>query len=375
MLYLAHNGAWPTVDGGRRRDAELMPRLWDKADIEYVAISQACERDTRGLTERAPGVSNWHVFPDESSRQTIPDRSSVKARVLLERTWAEFDIIHVEGHYLLDLLPRCAWYRVVLVEHNVESELLLQRAHLGEKIRRSEIDRVRRREQQAWQDVGRLVVLTADDAALVARRTARRPVVITNGWDHLDGECEVTGERCDARPQVTFVGNYEYAPNRDAINWLLDEIFPMVRARVPAVQLRLVGNAVPQILGGDRVEAVGWADDLPREYRRADVVVVPLRIGGGVKVKVTEALQQGCQVVTTAVGAQGIPSPFREQLAIGASAEELADLIANAVARRNQPRPVEVPPGSPTWDGAAAKLLTYWESVGDRTAPAAEESR
>lgn len=375
VLYLAHNGAWPTVDGGRRRDAELLPRLWDKASIDYVAVSQAYDRDTRGLSDRAPAVNRWRVFRDESSPKPVPARVSGAARDLLAKSWSDFDTIHVEGHYLLDLLPRSAWPRVVLVEHNVESELLRQRSQVGQAIQPAEIDRVRRREQSAWRGVGQLVMLTEDDAALVASRTERRPAVITNGWDHLDGRRAVRSDQRQPEPQVSFVGNYEYAPNRDAIAWLLDEIFPKVRMRVPGVHLRLIGNAVPQDLGSEGVAAIGWTDDLIQEYWRADVVVVPLRIGGGVKVKVTEALQQGCCVVTTPIGAQGIPGLFREQLAIGKTADELADLIATAIGRTSHARPpAGALPAGPTWDSAAEKLLTHWQRVGGRMSSVQREN-
>jgi polysaccharide biosynthesis protein PslH len=376
VLYLAHNGAWPSVDGGRRRDAELLPRLWAKADIDYLAVSQAYERDVRGLIERVPGVRTWRVFADESLNRIFPERSSVAASALLADTWPEFDAIHVEGHYMLDLLPHPAWRRVVLVEHNIESELLRQRVKVGERVRGSEIEVVRSREQRAWQDVGELVTLSHDDAALVAARTSRCPEVITNGWDHLANgrEEEVPSAPGCGGPQVLFVGNYEYGPNRDAIRWLIDEIFPIIRGRLPDAQLRLVGNKVPRSLIGDQVMAVGWVEELPREYRQADVVIVPLRVGGGVKVKVTEALQQGCLVVATLVGAQGIPSPFREQLKIGASAEDLANLVVDA-AKQGSRQPTQVLQEAPTWDSAAERLFDRWQFVGCQEASATKENR
>lgn len=141
---------------------------------------------------------------------------------------------------------------------------------------------------------------------------------------------EVVGDaRPDGRANVLFVAGFAHPPNVDAARWLVDEIMPLVWARHPGVVLSLVGsNPTDDVkaLAGARVEVTGFVSDaeLQRRYAHARVAVVPLRYGAGVKNKVVEALQQGLPLVTTPVGAQGLPGVDRACV-IGDDAAAIAD--------------------------------------------------
>lgn len=116
----------------------------------------------------------------------------------------------------------------------------------------------------------------------------------------------------DGRSGVLFVAGFAHSPNVDAAKWLVKEIMPHVWSRVPGVKVSLVGsNPTSEVvaLAGPDVEVTGYVSDeeLDRRYRAARVAVVPLRFGAGIKSKVVEALQQGLPLVTTHVGAQGLP--------------------------------------------------------------------
>lgn len=374
ILFLAHNGAWPTTDGGRRRDAELLPRLWDKAWIDYVAISQNPVQDEQGLRSSGVGLRRWRIFPDESPGGAVPQRESRPARELLKRIWATYDAIHVEGHYLLKLLPAEAYSRVVLVEHNVESRILDQRLRLGEPISLTMLDQLRRTERAAWRRVGSVIALTDDDAAQLTKWTRRPARVIVNGWDHLfrsgSGVWQARRGVADPRLRLLFVANYDYYPNKDATSWLVERIMPEVRkvlcGRPAEAYLRLVGNAMtPPLAQVPDVEAVGWVGDLAAEYRNADVVVAPLRIGGGIKVKVTEALYHGCYTVTTTVGAQGVPKNI-PGMRIADDARRFAELACAPVVQPTEVLRLMAQRDStcmPSWDAASTATYRVWAGI------------
>ena len=124
----------------------------------------------------------------------------------------------------------------------------------------------------------------------------------------------------DALPQyapshvqdVLFVGGYGHPPNVDAATWLVDEILPRVHETLPAATLHLVGSNPPDSvreLAGDTVTVHGYVTDeeLAALYRRVGAAIVPLRYGAGVKGKVIEAIAAHVPLVTTEVGAEGIP--------------------------------------------------------------------
>ena len=131
---------------------------------------------------------------------------------------------------------------------------------------------------------------------------------------------------------IVFVGGFRHTPNEDAALWLASEIMPRLRQHFPAVTLTIVGsNPTPAVLGlaGKGIEVRGFVSDeeLDAIYSQARVALCPLRVGAGVKLKVVEAMHRGVAVVTTTVGAQGLPG-LSELIDVTDTAEGLAEAAA-----------------------------------------------
>jgi succinoglycan biosynthesis protein ExoO len=131
-----------------------------------------------------------------------------------------------------------------------------------------------------------------------------------------------------------FVGS-RIAPNENALNWLLAEVWPIVRTHCPQATLAIVGtvahapegNTAPNVEAG--VEAIGPVPSLDAEYQRASVCLVPLRIGSGIKIKLLEALSFGKAIVTTSVGVEGLEEVASEVVDI---ADDPSTFAAHIVA-------------------------------------------
>ncbi|WP_406827635.1 glycosyltransferase [Microbulbifer sp. ARAS458-1] len=136
-----------------------------------------------------------------------------------------------------------------------------------------------------------------------------------------------------ARKDLLFVGGFTHTPNVDAVLWFISEVMEKVRAVDPEVRLHVVGSNVPDEisdLASANVIVHGFVSDAELEqlYRAVRVCVVPLRYGAGVKGKVLEALQAGVPLVTTPIGAEGIPAS-ETVMAVAESADDFAhELIA-----------------------------------------------
>ena len=142
---------------------------------------------------------------------------------------------------------------------------------------------------------------------------------------------------------ILFTGTFTHLPNREAALWLAREILPAVRAKAPAASLRIVGSAPPaeiRDLAGQGIEVVADAPEMEPHLRAAAVVVAPVRSGGGMRMKVLEAMARAKAVVTTPLGAEGFTSiDPRPPLAIAEDsagiAAALASLLGDEAGRRD----------------------------------------
>jgi glycosyltransferase involved in cell wall biosynthesis len=153
------------------------------------------------------------------------------------------------------------------------------------------------------------VVFSEKDAAILRGHGVRRPVriLLPPLVDDSAADLPALGDV----PVVLFVGYLSRPENIDAVEWLLTDIWPVVRRAVPQARLRIIGAGAPaflsdQIAAAEGAEWLGFVDDLNPIYADSAVAVAPLRLGAGVKFKVVEAMAAGLPVVATPVGAEGI---------------------------------------------------------------------
>jgi glycosyltransferase involved in cell wall biosynthesis len=134
----------------------------------------------------------------------------------------------------------------------------------------------------------------------------------------------------DSSRELLFLGNYTHPPNVDGALWLGREIMPILRTRCPGVRLSIAGPWPPpevRALAATDVRVEGLVEDLTPCFERAAVVIAPLRIGGGMRMKVVEAMAFGRPVVTTPRGAEGIFDAATDSLVV---AEDTTGLAAAA---------------------------------------------
>jgi glycosyltransferase involved in cell wall biosynthesis len=191
-------------------------------------------------------------------------------------------------------------------------------------------------ERRSLRSLRTAVVLSDKDEALLARRGAAGRVVVLPPPLTDEDMPPVARAAAPSVPEVLFVGALWRSENEDAALWLLREVWPRVRARIPGARLTIAGADPTRPLreAVDRAEAVeltGRVESLAPYYRRASVAVAPMRFGAGVKLKAVAAMLWGVPVVATTVGAEGIDGP-EVFVAIEDDPAALAAAVARALA-------------------------------------------
>ena len=334
---------WPINSGKRIRTYQLLTRLARWHELHFITRSNA------DPAEVAPAVAEFArcgiattVVPC-----TLPPRRGLRfglrlvgnlfsplpysvashlqrpylAAIAAHARTAAVDLWHCEWtpyaqHLRAALGARLDGCRWVVMAHNVES-LIWQRyaEHEPQRFKRwyieKQLNKFRRFERWAYSSATRTIAVSQADADLIRHQYHGRDVsVVENGVDPAWFKPNEAARREPA--SLLFMGSLDWRPNLDAVDSLLHEILPRVRQAVPEVRVRLVGrNPSPELRQRlaryPQVQLHANVEDVRPYLHAASALIVPLRIGGGSRLKILEALAAGTPVISTAVGAEGLP--------------------------------------------------------------------
>jgi glycosyltransferase involved in cell wall biosynthesis len=224
------------------------------------------------------------------------------------------DLLHMETLFLAGHVRAATAAPLVLDHHNVESHLLERRAARANPLARAYLAAQARRVAAREAELGgraavNLVVSELDGRRMGERVPGARLHVVPNGVD-VDFFRPDPGRR--VRPGgLLWVGAMDWFPNRDAVDWTADVLWPALAADGAHRTLTVVGKAAPPSVAAlaardGRVSAPGFVDDVRPYVAEADVFVCPIRVGGGTRLKVLNVLAMGCPLVATAVAVEGL---------------------------------------------------------------------
>ncbi len=233
--------------------------------------------------------------------------------------------------------------RLVLNSHEMGSLPRLRRAAAS----RQPLARVSlRSEARAWErlqvDASRwadtTLCVTDQDRQLLESLGGRACVTVPLG---IDTESVVPVWEREGPPNLLFVGSFGHRPNREAAKFLIDKVWPRIAQYSRLTRLFLAGRGSDTFWEGmgrrdERIVALGYVEDLATLYRQCRLFVAPLTEGGGIKIKILEAMARGIPVVTTAIGAEGIVEPNEDALAIAPADAAFAEATIQALDRPDQ---------------------------------------
>ncbi|MDY0747247.1 glycosyltransferase family 4 protein [Paucibacter sp. R3-3] len=320
---------FPADAGGKIRTGNILRGLKESGQFDITLLSPATGEQQREwqhelgrLCERfidwmpSPPRPRWRRAPDLLSSLPInvaADRTPAAVAAVEQVLAAErFDVAVFDFVHAAVLRPETLSGATVCFTHNVEAEIFERHAKTAASaplrwLWSGQARKMRRFERAELARFTRVVAVSERDAQMFAKQDGLTTVrAIPTG---VDLDFFSWQPPTDGAPTVVFTGSMDWEANVDGIRFYIDEVWPRVRAKRPDAQLRVVGKNPPLGLvqrNEPGVSFTGFVDDVRRHVRDAQAFVIPLRVGGGTRIKAFEAMAMGLPVVSTSIGIEGL---------------------------------------------------------------------
>ena len=366
ILWVKANKILPVHSGGDLRSFNILRQLGAKHGVTFFSYYDGpadAEYDGK-LSEQLPGAVCISTEREQNSSlaraidylsrlpQTAPYAvsrfGSDRVRARLHACVAERkpDVIVLDFLDAAINFPKHASIPTVLFQHNVESEIWRRHANNGSSgvkklMYRLEFSKMLRYERAAVAEFDHVIAVSEHDRQLMSAWVdPRRITVVPTGVDteqfcpgqSFNLQNPSSQDASSQNPLVMFVGAMDWEPNVDAVKYFCAEIWPHVLAKVPQAKFRIVGrnpDARVKALVSSSVEVTGRVPSVVEHLREAAVVVVPLRVGGGTRLKIYEAMAVGRAVVSTSVGAEGLDVHHERDIILSDTAANFAESVTS----------------------------------------------
>lgn len=360
ILFLTPQLPYPPEQGTSIRNYNLLVDVARRHDVSLLSFVEEGPRDLGPLADLCRVLRTVPVpkrtsqdrletllmtpLPDMARRLYAPEFVAALRTLLNEY---RFDVVQIEG---IELAPYAfvvaEWLgdkapTLIFDEHN--AEYVLQRRACQTDVRNPrrwlqacyslmQWQRLVRFERRVCELVDAVVCVSEADAeALRQLVPGLQPMLIPNGVDVARYRPDLPDDIPLQHPALVFTGKMDFRPNVDAMLWFCRQVWPKITARMPETHLYIVGkNPHPQLeplRRDERVTITGYVQDSLPYFGGADVYIVPLRIGGGTRLKVLEAMATGKALVSTTLGIEGIALTPGQHVLVGDSPDAFADAV------------------------------------------------
>lgn len=258
------------------------------------------------------------------------------------------DVVQLESLFMapyIDTVRRFSKARVVLRSHNLEHRIWKKVAKWTEKPLKKVYlkllsEQLRKYEERILNEIDGLVTISEEDAENFERMGCKVPnITVPYGIDTKHWRPGPT-EGSEKDPHFFHLGSMDWIPNQEAVDFLLEEVWPLVRERLPNAELRLLGKNMDrnedEVPPG--VQVVGEVEDAKDAILKNGIMLVPLRSGSGIRVRIVQGMALGKAIVSTSLGLSGIPARDRVDVSIADEpwdfAERMVELASDGEVRK-----------------------------------------
>jgi polysaccharide biosynthesis protein PslH len=353
ILLITETVPYPLDSGGRIKTWHTLEALGREHEVHLHAFVRSREqRDAAsGPLSRLCASVSLHLVPRSLPREVVHLTRSlarrlpltilrhysprVMARVAGECHERRIELLYCDHLSMLEYGRRLS-LPIVHDAHNIEHRIVqrytdsLPRRDPKRVLFGREARLLRAYERWIYPKCALIFAVSEVDAATLATMAPAVPIVPVP--IAVAAAALTPVEQLTEAPEVLFVGAQDWPPNADAVNYFLGEIWEKVRHRVPDARLTVVGRGDAPMKarwGSDpSVRFTGWVEDVEAWFRQSRVMVVPLRSGSGMRVKILDAFARGIPVVATSVGIEGIAAVNGQHALVADGSDAFADATA-----------------------------------------------
>ncbi|MBS0260687.1 MAG: glycosyltransferase [Planctomycetes bacterium] len=324
---------FPRDTGGKIRVLNVLQHLVKRHPVTYVCNLRENEeqhvarmRDLGLRVETVPYKISKHGSPKFlisaalnlfSPRPFSVERNfdpNLRARVAAELTAEPYDVLICDTVQMFRHMQGLRAKVNILFQHNFEAQILQRHAQVGPNplfraYMWTDWKKMLRFERDCGKEFDRVIAVSEPDKKLFEREY---------GWNNVscidtavDADFFQNRDGQEVPDRVVFVGSMDWLPNQDGVKFFVRDIWPKIRAARPQATFQIVGRnpppSVTALTSVPGVEVVGFVPDVRPYLSSAAAFVVPLLVGGGTRLKIYEAMAMGRAVVSTRVGAEGLP--------------------------------------------------------------------
>ncbi|MGB0909722.1 MAG: glycosyltransferase [Nitrospirales bacterium] len=393
--------------GGKIRTGQLLKQLNKQLQITLVTNMET-GKDV-GVEQIKTLCTEYHPIPwNEARKYSLRFFLKVFSRLLSARPITVLndysrdveqkliELIHQQDFDLVicDFLqPSINFEKIesipsILWEHNVEY-VIPQRHYLTSKnvlIRwfwKSQWKKMQQYEKEACQKFTGVIAVSVQDQECLKTLTGKDKIfAIPTG---VDAHYFVPSLVPCTKNSLVFSGSMDWMPNEDGISYFVSDIFPLIQRYIPDVTLTVVGrNPTPGLIklaeSVRQVEFVGRVDDVRPYIGKSAVYIVPLRIGGGTRIKIYEAMAMGKAVVSTSIGAEGLPVVSGDNCILADAPEEFSHAVVTLLQDETKRNKMELAArkfveDDFTWEKVAEVFSSICHEISGKPLPCSEMSR
>ncbi|MCB2219829.1 MAG: glycosyltransferase family 4 protein [Bacteroidetes bacterium] len=361
VLFLCNKSPFPPREGGPlAMNANIKSLLKAGHEVKVLALNtnkyKVNPKDIPDSYQKETGIEFVHVdlsikpvdaflnlFSKKSFHVERFISEDVKQKLEEVLKQDDYDIVQLEMLYMtpyMDVIRKNSKAKVILRSHNIE-HLIWQRVtdttknplkaaylkHLTGKLKMYELENLNRYDG--------IACISSKDADFFRNNGCKIPITtVPFGVDIAEYS---TGEKNYEFPSLFHIGSMNWMPNEEGIRWFLEEAWPLIHKEFPTIKLYLAGREMPAWLSSlnqDHVEVLGEVEDAQEFIHSKAIMVVPLFSGSGIRIKIIEGMAMGKAIISTSIGAEGIPYTDNKDILIANTPAEFLAAVKKCTSNR-----------------------------------------